>query len=162
MYLGARIWVAWTDKYWNRSGLPGQPKIEIFIHGWTSLFQWQWHNVCRTIITLSMMMSGTHSLAASSGLSTTYPRLLFKSSSRGRHSTLSCSKFLASTWRDHPEKESFILSRRRRGEEKEDKEYEKEGWGGNLPKERQGRLQPNLHLSFLHIQDVPENWPVQV
>ena len=58
------------------SGSPAQPNDEVFMH----------HNILDpmmivlAIMTLSMMTSGTHSLAASSGLRTTYPRLpcLFK------------------------------------------------------------------------------------
>ena len=33
----------------------------------------------------------------------------------------------------------------------------KDGRVGNLPKKRQGCLQADLHLSLLHIEDVPEN-----
>ena len=33
----------------------------------------------------------------------------------------------------------------------------KDGGAENLPKERQGCLQADLHLSLLHIEDVPEN-----
>ena len=33
----------------------------------------------------------------------------------------------------------------------------KDGGAENLPKERKGCLQADLHLSLLHIEDVPEN-----
>ena len=33
----------------------------------------------------------------------------------------------------------------------------KDGRAENLPKKRQGCLQADLHLSLLHIEDVPEN-----
>ena len=33
----------------------------------------------------------------------------------------------------------------------------KDGRAENLPKERKGCLQADLHLSLLHIEDVPEN-----
>ena len=117
------------------SGSPAQPNDGVFMH----------HDILDSmmivlaIMTLSMMTSGTHSLAASSGLRTTYPRLpcLFKLSGFWINLTRSSWEGMIQGWWGW-------------------------GWKGNLPEERQGRLQSNLHLSFLHIQDVPVNCPVAV
>ena len=57
---------------------------------------------------------------------------------------LACSEIEASLLHVRPEKEKM-------GEKTKDERAE------NLPKKRQGCLQADLHLSLLHIEDVPEN-----
>ena len=56
---------------------------------------------------------------------------------------LACSALEASPLHVRPEKEKMG-------------ENMKDGGAENLPKERKGCLQADLHLSLLHIEDVPE------
>ena len=96
------------------------------------------------------MMSGTHSLAASSGLRTTYPRLDQNVRQNLRLEEKRNARIVfpvQSVWLLN-QPHTIVL----KGSQLEE---EGEAMKRNLPDERQGRLQSNLHLSFLHIQDVP-------
>ena len=57
---------------------------------------------------------------------------------------LACSEIEASPLHVRPEKEKMEVKMKNGGAE-------------NLPKERKGCLQADLHLSLLHIEDIPEN-----